>query len=151
MKRFSKRWLIPLLMMGVLLLATVSACGGSSEGLTLEGTKWIMTTYAVIGGMNDALTTPPVDATFSAPQNGNGQVSGSGGINQYSGPYTVDGSKLTVGTISSTRIAGEPAAMQQETAYLLALQLAASYEIENDNLTIKNASGVTVLTFKAGS
>jgi heat shock protein HslJ len=135
-----------------LVLAAFTACGGdSNEGRTLEGTKWVMTTYAVVGAMKNALATPTVDATFSAPQNGKGQVSGSGGVNQYSGPYTVDGSNLTVGTLSSTRSAGDPAAMQQETAYLLALQAAASYTIDKDNLTIKNASDVTVLTFKAGS
>ena len=151
MKRISRLSLtVGLLVCAVLLLAVVTACGGSNEARTLEGTKWIMTTYAVTGAMKNALATPTVDATFSAPNSGKGQVTGSGGINQYTGSYTVNGSNLTVGAVSSTRMAGDAAAMQQEADYLAGLQSAASYTISGDNLTIKNNSGVTVLTYKPG-
>ena len=135
----------------VLLSALVVACGDDQEDLALVGTKWVMTTYAVTGAMKDALPTPTVDATFAAPKDGEGDVSGSGGINQYSGRYTVDGEKLTVGTISSTRKAGAPAVMQQETDYLIALQTAATYQIDGDTLTIRSTSGVTVLTYVAAT
>jgi heat shock protein HslJ len=138
-----------LVICAILLLGIVAACGGSDEALTLDGTKWIMTTYAVTGAMKNALATPVVDANFAAPKDGKGEVAGSGGVNQYTGSYTVDGSKLTVGAVSSTRMTGDPAAMQQETAYLMNLQAAASYEIAGSNLTIKNNAGVTVLTYKA--
>lgn len=151
MKRVSRLSLSAgVLVCAVLLLGVVTACGGSDEAQTLEGTKWIMATYAVPGTMKNALATPTVDATFSAPKSGKGQVAGSGGINQYNGSYTVDGSNLTVGAVSSTRMAGEAAAMQQETEYLVALQSAASYTINGGTLTIVNKSGVTVLTYKAG-
>jgi heat shock protein HslJ len=150
-KRVSRFSLVVgLLVCSVLLLAAVSACG-SGETLTLQGTKWIMTTYAVQGAMNTALTAPQVDATFAAPSNGTGQVAGSGGINQYTGSYTVDGSKLTVGSVTSTRLAGEQAAMQQETAYLANLQSAASYKIDGSKLSIMNPSGTTVLTYEAAT
>ena len=135
----------------VLLSALVVGCGDDQEDLALVGTKWVMTTYAVTGAMKDALPTPTVDATFAAPKDGAGDVSGSGGINQYSGRYTVDGDKLTVGTISSTRKAGAPAVMQQETDYLIALQTAATYQIDGDTLTIRSTSGVTVLTYVAAA
>jgi heat shock protein HslJ len=133
------------------LAGLLAGCGDDQEDLALVGTKWVMTTYAVTGAMKDALPTPTVDATFAAPKDGEGDVSGSGGINQYSGRYTVDGDKLTVGTISSTRKAGAPAVMQQETDYLIALQTAATYQIDGDTLTIRSASGVTVLTYVAAT
>ena len=151
--RVSKRMvlIVAFLASVVLLSALVVACGDDQEDLALVGTKWVMTTYAVTGGMKDALPTPTVDATFAAPKDGEGDVSGSGGINQYSGRYTVDGDKLTVGTISSTRKAGAPAVMQQETDYLIALQTAATYQIDGDTLTIRSTSGVTVLTYVAAA
>ena len=133
------------------LAGLLAGCGDDQEDLALVGTKWVMTTYAVTGAMKDALPTPTVDATFAAPKDGEGDVSGSGGINQYSGRYTVDGDKLTVGTISSTRKAGAPAVMQQETDYLIALQTAATYQIDGDTLTIRSTSGVTVLTYVAAA
>jgi heat shock protein HslJ len=149
MKRVTRFSLVVgLLVCAVLLLAAVSACG-SSTTLTLDGTKWVMTTYAVAGGMKNALASPQVDATFAAPKDGKGDVAGSGGINTYTGTYTVSGDKLTVGSVTSTRLAGEQAAMQQETAYLANLQSAASYKIDGENLAIKNTAGTTVLTYKA--
>lgn len=137
-----------LLVCAVLLVAAVAACG-DGEDSPLEGTRWILTTYAVSGGTKDALPDPVIDATFATPRNGEGQVSGSGGINQYSGAYKIDGKNLTVGTISSTRIAGSPAAMQQEADYLTALQTAATFEIDGGTLTIKNRSGFVVLVYRA--
>ncbi len=150
-----RRWRLVLvaglLVCSALLAGFVYGCGeDDQEDLALDGRTWIMTTYAVTGAMKDALPTPSVDAIFAAPRDGEGDLSGNGGINQYSGKYTVDGDKLTVGTISSTRKAGAPAVMQQETDYLLALQTAATYQIDGDILAIKNSSGVTVVTYKAG-
>jgi heat shock protein HslJ len=127
----------------------LAACGDEGEATGLDGTKWIMTTYAVVGSMKDALPSPAVDITFSPAKDGNGTVDGNGGVNQYSGPYTVQGEKLTVGPLSSTRMAGDQAAMDQESAYLSALQLAASYKISGDTLTISNRSGIAVVTYKA--
>ena len=42
-----------------------------------------------------------------------------------------------------------PPIMDQEAAYLANLQAAASYKIAGDQLTLANAKGSTVLTFKA--
>ena len=69
--------------------------------------------------MQDALPVPKVDATFA-----DGKVSGNGGVNQYSGAYKVDGSKMTVSEIASTAMAGEQVVMDQEAAYLANLEAA---------------------------
>jgi len=120
----------------------VTACGGGDGGRALEGGKWVLSAYAVDGAMKDALVTATTDATFV-----DGQVSGNAGINQYNGPYEVDGEKLSVGPLASTKMAGDAMIMEQEAAYLAALESAASYEIDGDTLVIMDSSETVVLEF----
>jgi len=122
-------------------LVVVAGCGG--DGSSLEGTKWIMTAYLADGSMQDALSTTSVDATFA-----DGTVGGAGGCNQYNGSYELDGDSLTVGMLASTQMACEQAIMDQELAYMTALQSAASYKIDESTLTILDGSGATVLEFQ---
>jgi putative lipoprotein len=110
----------------------------------LESTTWILTAYAVDGSIKDALPTPLVDATFA-----DGTVSGNGGVNQYSGGYEVDGSKMSVGKLASTAMAGDPAVMDQEAAYLTNLQAANAFKVDGDKLTIKDVSADTILEFRS--
>jgi heat shock protein HslJ len=119
----------------------VTACGDDG-GQALEGTKWVLSAYAVDGTMKDALVTATTDATFA-----DGQVSGNAGINQYNGPYEVDGDRLSVGPLASTKMAGDEMIMEQEAAFLMALEAAASYEIDGDTLIIMDSSGAAVLEF----
>jgi hypothetical protein len=85
-----------------------------------------------------------VDATFA-----DGTVSGNGGVNQYSGGYEVDGSKMSVGKLASTAMAGDPAVMDQEAAYLTNLQAANAFKVDGDKLTIKDVSADTILEFRS--
>ncbi len=136
-------FLAVLVLCGALLIALPS-CGGRHAANELESTKWVLTAYAVDGSMQDALPLPKVDATFA-----DGKVSGNGGINQYSGSYEVDGSKLTVGKLVSTMMAGEQVVMDQESAYLANLEAAGAYKVSGDTLTIKDISADTILEFSA--
>jgi heat shock protein HslJ len=137
-------FVVGLMLCGALMMA-VPACGGDDEAQGLEGTKWVLTAYQADGSVQEALPTPPVEATFAG-----GRVNGTGGCNQYSGSYQVDGHKLFIGLLASTQRACEPAIMDQETAYLKALQSAGSYETGASTLTIKDTSGATVLELHAG-
>lgn len=71
-----------------------------------------------------------------------GRVSGNAGCNTFSGSYTSENGGLNIGPLASTRIAcAEPAGvMEQEAQYLAALQLAATYRIAGNTLTIRDAS-----------
>jgi heat shock protein HslJ len=142
--RGGKFWIVSLILCG-LLLFTLSSCMGRRAADELESSKWILTAYAVDGAMKDALATPQVDAVFV-----DGKVSGSGGINQYSGSYETDGSKLKVGALASTQMAGDPAVMQQEAAYLQNLGKSAAFRVDGDKLTIKDVSANVLLEFRAG-
>lgn len=136
--------LAALLLLCVLLLIALPGCSGRNQAEQLESTTWILTAYAVDGSMKDALPAPKVDATFA-----DGKVSGNGGVNQYTGSYETDGSKLSVGPLASTQMAGEPAVMEQEAAYLAALQAANAYKVNGDELTIKDVSADTILEFRS--
>jgi heat shock protein HslJ len=116
------------------------------EATELEGTRWVLVSYVNAAGETvDALADREVTAEFAA-----GQVGGSAGCNNYFASYTLDGDALTISQAGSTMMACEPAeVMQQETDYLAALQSAATHTIENGALTIADADGNTVLTFRA--
>jgi heat shock protein HslJ len=83
-------------------------------------------------------------ATFSA-----GKVSGNGGCNEYSGSYTVDGDKLTIGQVASTQKACGPVESALETAYFAALAKVASYAIDGESLELKTTEGKVGLRFEA--
>ena len=68
-----------------------SAAAPSTRRRPLPGTIW--TVVSVGGEFVDATNPPTMD--FAA----DGTLSGTTGCNQYSGTYTVDGSKLTVGPL----------------------------------------------------
>jgi len=72
-----------------------------------------------------------------------GRVSGRGGCNIYSGPVEIGSGTLKVGTLISTKMAcAEPGLMQQESAYLNALQSARRYSFGSEGrLTITTQAG----------
>jgi heat shock protein HslJ len=77
---------------------------------------------------------------------GEGRVSGRGGCNLYSGPVEYGRGVIKVGPLISTKMACmEAGLMQQESAYLNALQAAERYAVGmNGKLTITTRSGAIV-------
>ena len=112
---------------------------------TLEGPRWVLVSYTGPDGKT-AQALPGAEATA---QFANGTVSGSTGCNNYNAPYEAKDGKLTVGLTATTMMMCPPPIMDQEAAYLAAIQASASYKIAGDTLAIANAKGNTVLTFKA--
>ena len=91
--------------------ATVGASPAATSGL--EGTLWRLTEYQALDG--NAVPVPEAisaSATFAA-----GTVSGNAGCNDYTGGYTVDGDKLTIGPLAATKKACGPAETVVETAF----------------------------------
>jgi heat shock protein HslJ len=86
-----------------------------------------------------------VTATFDAT----GRVSGSGGCNQYSAGYSVDGSGITFGPAATTFMyCAEPAGMMdQEQAYLALLHEAATYTATGAQLELRAANRAMLATF----
>ncbi len=121
------------------------AAASSAAESGLEGVLWKLAEYVGPEG-----TTVPVpqaisaSATFAA-----GRLSGNAGCNDYTGSYTVDGSKLTIGQIATTMKACGPAETAVETAYLAALGRVATYSVGSGTLDLKTAEGKVGIHFVA--
>jgi heat shock protein HslJ len=110
----------------------------------LEG-EWTVTGYnngkeAVVSPVSGTTLT----ATFTADM-----VSGSAGCNDYNGSYTLDGDKVTIGPLATTRKACEQAVMDQETEFLAALQTPSTVEQNGGIITLRDAAGATQVTLGA--
>ena len=77
-----------------------------------------------------------------------GSVSGSSGCNTYNGRYSVSGDNLTISGVSTTQLACDQPIMDQEFAYVNALQSAAFWSLEQE-FTIINSGNVAVLSYIA--
>jgi heat shock protein HslJ len=113
---------------------------------SLTGVLWQATFYnngqqAVV----DVLDGSAITALFSE----DGQLSGSAGCNQYIAGYTVDGNQITIEPTAVTNMmCSEPdGLMEQEAAYLAALETAATYSIQGDTLEMRTAEDALVAMY----
>ena len=134
------------------LLQIVDASGkqilvfSGKQPTSLTGIVWKMISYNNgTGGVVSALPGIEVTATFGE----DGSLTGSAGCNRYTSSYQQDGEYLTIGPIASTfMMCSEPdGVMDQETAYLKALETVASFELKGDRLTLRTASGAIAVEF----
>ena len=105
----------------------------------LAGSAWDVVSYnngreAVVG----LLLGTEISANFGA----DGELTGNAGCNQYLASYSVDGNAVENGPAATTFMfcAEPPGVMEQESAYLAALQSAATYRIEGDMLEMRTAA-----------
>ena len=109
----------------------------------LEGTRWSLVSYVnKEGELVSVLPDAEITLMFES-----GEVKGSAGCNSYFGPYEVDDGQMTIGLLGATQMMCPGPIMQQEAAYLAALQSTASYQVEGDRLEIADSSGKTILVF----
>jgi heat shock protein HslJ len=110
----------------------------------LVGPLWQLLAYN--NGRN-AVQSVMIGTQPTAMFGADGQVTGSGGCNSFSGPYRSTSTTLTIGPLASTRIACEQPVMDQETAYLAALERAATYRFDGGRLVLVDSSGATQADF----
>ncbi len=127
-------------------LTSGAGCGTSTGGGgRLEGTRWALESYDSGGRAVGVPSGSEVDATFE-----NGRVSGSSGVNTYSGEYVLSGSRLTISKLASTLMAGPQELMDLEQAYLGLLEQTASYTAEDGGLTLFGKNGDVLLEYSKG-
>lgn len=104
----------------------------------LDGTMWTVTSFnngqqAVVGVLPDSEITLDFAAT---------DLSGRAGCNNYFGGYTIEGSTIAVAQLGSTMMmcVAPEGVMQQEQQYLAALQSAATFRIEGNELWLRTAA-----------
>jgi heat shock protein HslJ len=128
----------------VVLAAMLAACGGGgSASNPLAGTQWQMQDYAGATGFVTVLKGAVPTIEFGKDD----QVSGTGGCNDYTGTYTVDGDALTFGPLAATmKACSEPeGVMEQETAFMSLLQSATGFKLDGGQLHILNDKGYLVI------
>jgi heat shock protein HslJ len=114
----------------------------------LTGATWQLIVY---NNGKEALVSTLAGTEITATFAEDGALSGSAGCNNYHASYKVANDALTIDAPATTRMmcADPEGVMEQETAYLALLPLAASYSILGDELEIANAEGNTLLTYRA--
>ena len=74
-------------------------------------------------------------------------TSGSGGCNQFSGTYAVNGRGLYIGPLTSTGALCSDALNAQEQTYLQVLQTVSTFELAGNQLILRNASGQEIARY----
>ena len=114
---------------------------------TLAGTKWQVTAF---NNGRQAVISVDGGTTVTMAFGPDGRVSGSAGCNTYTGPYTMGGTKLTLGPTAATRrvCATPDRIMEQEQQFLKALETVATARAEGDRLELRSAEGAIAITLQ---
>lgn len=128
--------------LAVVLLAMLSLAAGCSSGSgQLDGTDWRLAQWTVS-------SLDPADFVLTAAF-ADERVSGSSGVNSYSGSYKTDsGGAFEMEEVSSTSMAGPEPAMRAESAFLTLLRQARSFTVAGGKLTLYDEGGNESLIFE---
>lgn len=130
-------------LLGLLSVLLVSCSGDTGAPRDpLAGTEW------QVERIEDAGRIAGTDLTLEFSQ---GQVRGNSGCNSFGGTYQVDGNELRFEQLAQTLMAcTEPQGnMEQEQAYMRALNSTERFEIRNGSLVLFDAAGQRVLLSRA--
>ncbi len=106
-----------------------SAVLPSEPADALAGTSW-----QLAYGPPNAIEKYLITAAFA-----DGRISGKAPVNTYSASYEVEGTRVEIGAIASTKMAGDPSAMQAEGAYFAALSAVSSFDLAAAQLDLFGA------------
>lgn len=102
----------------------------------VAGTSWVV---EQLGGV--ATAPPKPQLSFGD----DGRVSGSTGVNRLMGRWEVTDGLLTVADAATTRMAGPPAAMEQEQRLLALLDAPQAFVVSGDRLEVGDGESLAVL------
>ena len=139
-----------MIMKRLLLLAlpfALLAAACSSGGDDTQPTDYAWQSTGIAGA--DGTMNEPVAAASPTLSFQDGNAAGNASCNQYTGSYELDGSSLTFGPFISTEMfCGDEGVMDQEAAYLTAIESVDGWSIDGDTLTL-TSGGTAVLTYAA--
>ena len=129
---------------GLVILFSTLGCAQETAkpDVTLTNTYWKLVQ------LNGAAVSPGEDKELHMILRGEDQVGGYAGCNHFTGSVTVSGEGVAFGPIASTRRMCA-VGMQQEDAFLQALENAHRYSISGEDLAIENAGGEVTMRFVA--
>ena len=133
---------------GLMILVTafllVSCTGGPGSGGIIEGTEWILRSYAQGEDLVIVPETQYADAEFDRAR-----VTGLSGCNTYNGLYRTGTRTLLISQVATTLMACDEESMAFEQAFLTDLQASRFYTVRRETLTIYGSKGSTLLVFDA--
>ena len=115
---------------------------------TMKPDVTLTNTYWKLVELNGAAVKPGEGKELHMILRGEDRVGGYAGCNQFTGSVTVTGDGLSFGPIASTRRMC-PDVMQQEDAFLQALENAHRFSISGEDLAVEDANGELTMRFKA--
>lgn len=118
------------------------------EATSLTGTQWVVLMF----NDTNAISSPIAGTTITANFSEDGVLSGSAGCNNYTTGYSIDGSMIKIEPAATTRkMCAEPEGiMEQEAAYTLALERAATFTIQLNQLTLFGTEGQIIAQYAPG-
>ncbi len=127
------------------LTMAVSGCAPAApDSSAVQQRTWVLQSLAGASVPEPAEGAATAELTLE-----NGKVNGNGGVNILTGIYVLDGDALSFGSLASTKMAGPPEAMDQETQFLSALAAAAKVEVDGDTLRILQEDGTELMVMVA--
>ncbi len=131
---------------------TLKGSGGTvlavfkAQSQDLSGTSWQVTGY---NNGKQAFVSVVVGTELNATFGKDGTLSGSAGCNNYTGGYKVDGNKISIGPLASTKKFCESPAgtMEQESQFLAAMESAATFSVEGGKLEMRTADDAMAVGF----
>ena len=105
-------------------------------------------TYWKLVALNGGAIQPGEGKELHMILKGDDRVSGYSGCNQFMGSVVVNGDGLSFGPIAGTRRMCE-GSMDQENAFLQALESAYRFSISGEDLAVENANGEIAMRFVA--
>jgi heat shock protein HslJ len=119
------------------------------NALLRYGVASLVGSWTVTGvNTGDAVSSPIVGTELTALFADDGSLTGSAGCNNYTTSYTADEGTITIEPPGSTRkLCPEPEGiMEQESAYLAALEAAETYGFNGPTMSLLDSEGKTLVT-----
>ncbi len=125
--------------------ALKEVAGFEADDPGLAGTSWKVLSY---NNGKQAVVSLIGDTRITADFSQDGRVSGSAGCNRYFSTYEIAGESINIGRAGTTRklCRAPEGVMDQEMAYLRALNSAATYRREGEKLTLRKADGALAVS-----
>lgn len=123
-------------LLSLILLLTITtsyAMETNSTSFSLPGSAWQVATFAG----QSPLTEHPITFEFDTE----GNIAGDASCNRFGGSCQIEGDKIQVGRLRSTRRACEPDVMEQEYKFLALLGAAATWSLDGDKLVLTTPDG----------
>ena len=127
----------------LLITSTALAMETNSTSFTLPGSAWQVTTFAGQSPLADH----PITFEFDTE----GNIAGHASCNRFGGSCQIEGDKIKVGPLRSTRRACEPDVMEQEYKFLALLGAAATWSLDGDKLVLTTPDGEIRAERQSGS